>query len=348
MRGTCHFSAACAIFLVAALLPSAAFAQEVSNAGKDRCAAPNVRTDLRPDADGPPTTVTIGMQMVDLMGIDDISQTLTGDFLVVLNWTDPRLAHLKGCEILLQDIWEPGIVILNSGRKFLSLPKEAEIGAGGSVRYIQRFGGTFATYHSLRDFPFDEQNFQIWLVPFEFPGHDVELAVDENATGRRELLNISDWKIDRVKATVDVMYVETYDRYHSRYTFEIHANRITAYYVWKVILPLCLIVAMSWAVFWINPAQFGPQIGLSATAMLTLIAFLFATTNMLPALGYFTILDLFIGGATILVFLAMLQSLITSFLVSSDKVELALRMDRVSRVLFPLVFAVFVILMFSS
>ena len=70
MRGTCHFSAACAIFLVAALLPSAAFAQEVSNAGKDRCAAPNVRTDLRPDADGPPTKVTIGMQMVDLMGIE--------------------------------------------------------------------------------------------------------------------------------------------------------------------------------------------------------------------------------------------------------------------------------------
>ena len=174
----------------------------------------------------------------------------------------------------------------------------------------------------------------------------MELAVDENATGRRELLNISDWKIDRVKATVDVMYVETFDRYHSRYTFAIHADRITAYYVWKVILPLCLIVAMSWAVFWINPAQFGPQIGLSATAMLTLIAFLFATTNMLPALGYFTILDLLIGGATILVFLAMLQSLTTSSLVSNDRAQLALHLDRVSRVLFPVVFVVFVIWVF--
>jgi hypothetical protein len=142
--------------------------------------------------------------------------------------------------------------------------------------------------------------------------------------------------------------METFDRYHSRFTFEIHANRITAYYVWKVLLPLCLIVAMSWAVFWIDPAQFGTQIGLSATATLTLIAFIFATTNMLPALGYFTRLDLFIGGATILVFLALLQSLTTSFLVTNDKAELALNLDRVSRVLFPLVFVLFVILVIFS
>jgi hypothetical protein len=348
MRRICHLRAARAIFLVAALLPSAAFAQEVSNAGKDRCAAPNVRTDLRPNTDGPPTKVTIGMQMIDLMGVDDISQTLTGDFAVVLNWTDSRLAHLKGCEILLQDIWEPGITVLNSGRRFPKLPKEAEIGPGGSVRYIQRYGGTFATYHNLRDFPFDKQIFRIWLVPSESPEDDVVLTVDENATGRRELLNISNWTIDRVNVTLDNMYIETFDRYHSRFTFEIHANRITAYYVWKVLLPLCLIVAMSWAVFWIDPAQFGTQIGLSATATLTLIAFIFATTNMLPALGYFTRLDLFIGGATILVFLALLQSLTTSSLVTNDKAELALHLDRVSRVLFPLVFVVFVILVIFS
>lgn len=237
--------------------------------------------------------------------------------------------------------------MINSGRKFPKLPEEAVIGPGSSVRYVQRYGGTFATYHNLRDFPFDDQAFPIWLVPFEAEDN-VILAIDEDATGRRELLNISDWEIDRVKATVDRVYLETFDRNHSRYTFEIHANRITAYYIWKVLLPLCLIVAMSWAVFWINPARFGPQIGLSATAMLTLIAFLFATTNMLPALGYFTILDFFIGGATILVFLAMLQSLSTSFLVSNDKAELALHIDRASRVLFPLVFVAFVILMFFA
>ena len=59
--------------------------------------------------------------------------------------------------------------------------------------------------------------------------------------------------------------------YYSVYEFEITAKRISAFYVWKVILPLCLIVAMSWTVFWINPAQFGPQIGMSATSMLLVL-----------------------------------------------------------------------------
>lgn len=348
MMGTFRLRAAWAFFFLSALFPLNVFAQDVPTAEKDRCSTPNLRTDLRPNAEGPPTQVTVGVSLVDLLGIDDINQTLSGDFLVVLQWTDPRLAHLEGCEVPLQGIWEPGIVITNSGRKFPSLPREAEIGPNGSVRYIQRYGGTFATYHNLRDFPFDEQRFRIWLLPFESSEEDVVLSIDESAVGRRDLLNISDWTIGTVKAMVDRYYVTTLDQYHSRFTFEIRAERITAYYLWKVLLPLCLIVVMSWAVFWIDPAKFGPQIGLSATAMLTLIAFLFATTNMLPALGYFTVLDFFIGGATILVFLAMLQSLITSFLVSSGRAELAVLMDRVCRALFPLVFFVFLILLSLS
>ena len=346
MRETWKGLAFGALFSLATLLPGGAAAQADAPPEGDQCAVPSLRTDIRPDADGPPTEVTIGVRMIDLMGIDDISQTLTGDFAVILGWTDPRLAALEGCEIALDDIWVPGLVVVNSGRKFPSLPLEAGIGPGGTVRYVQRYGGSFSTYHNLKDFPFDTQIFRIWLLSLDFAADQVVLVPDEKAIGRRDLLNISDWIVGEVEGRVDTLFLETYEKDFSRFTFEINANRITAYYVWKVILPLCLIVAMSWAVFWINPAQFGPQIGLSATAMLTLIAFLFATTNMLPALGYFTILDLFIGGATILVFLAMLESLTTSFLVSKDKVVLAERMDRVCRFLFPLAFVGIVILVF--
>ena len=159
-------------------------------------------------------------------------------------------------------------------------------------------------------------------------------------------MNISDWTIEDVTGVIERQYVDVYDRFHLRYDFHIVAHRITAYYIWKVILPLCLIVAMSWAVFWINPAQFGPQIGLSATSMLTLIAFIFATTNMVPKLGYFTTLDLFIIGSTILVFLALLQSLTTSYLVSMGHVKLATGGDRICRFAFPLVFVAFAAVLF--
>jgi hypothetical protein len=44
----------------------------------------------------------------------------------------------------------------------------------------------------------------------------------------------------------------------------------------KVILPLCLIVLMSWAPRWIDPGQIGTNVGISTAAFLTLVAYLFA------------------------------------------------------------------------
>jgi hypothetical protein len=142
----------------------------------------------------------VGIFMVDLTEISDPNQTLTGDFAVVLNWTDRRLEHLEGCEFPLDDIWSPGLAFFNSGRLFTSRPRVVGIGPGGSVTYAQRYFGTMASYHDLRDFPFDDQTFRISLVPFEWTDKDIELTVDQTVTGRRELLNISDWEIDGVRA----------------------------------------------------------------------------------------------------------------------------------------------------
>jgi len=331
---------------VVALLSFAPFTHSDAAGPENPCAAPNLQTDIRPNADGPPTRVSVGIFMADLTGVSDPDQTLTGDFGVVQTWTDPRLDHLAGCEISLDDVWSPGLVFFNSGRLFTSRPREVGIGPGGSVTYAQRYYGTMASYHDLQDFPFDDQTFRISLLPFEWTEKDVELVVDDQVTGRRELLNISDWEILGIHSVISIRPAPARNDFTPYYDFLITAHRITGYYLWKVILPLCLIVAMSWCVFWISPELYGPQIGLSATSMLTLIAFIFATTNMVPELGYFTLLDLFIGGSTILVFLALLESLTVTYLVSSDKRMLARRIDGWSRVIFPLAFALLTVVIF--
>jgi len=310
-----------------------------ASADDDPCAAPDVRNDIRPEPNGPPTKVHVGIRLIDMMEVNDVQQTLTADLGVVLRWTDPRLATLQGCEIKVDDIWSPGIDFANAGREFPTRPKEAGIGPGGEVTYVQRYYATLATHHNLREFPFDDQTFRISMRSLEWADSDVELVVDEQTTGRREVLNISDWQIGSIVGVVSREYGDVFDEFYSRYDLEINAERNLAYYIWKVLLPLCLIVAMSWAVFWLDPAHFGPQIGLSATSMLTLIAFTFATTNMVPELGYFTRLDVFTGGSTILVFLALVQSVFTARLVAEDKTPQAARVDRWSRVAYPIAFA---------
>ena len=70
------------------------------------------------------------------------------------------------------------------------------------------------------------------------------------------------------------------------------------------------------------------------------------TTNMVPALGYFTLLDLFIGVSTILVFLALLESLAVTYLVSKDRKGLARSIDLKSRFFYPLAFLLLIIVLF--
>ena len=328
----------CAVVLCSAVVfNSTVYARSSPTALDDACQAPNVRTDVRPNAGGQPIQVTVGIYMFDLTEINDVGQNLIGDFAVVLRWVDPRLSHMEGCEIQTDNVWSPGLVFLNSGRKFPGRPKMS-IGPGGQVKYIQKYSGTFATYHKLIDFPFDKQSFRISLFSLGWWEEDVMLVVDEKVTGRHKRLNISGWIIKGVEATIGRYYDTSHEKFKSRYDFKISTERIKAYYLWKVILPLCLIVFMSWCVFWINPALYGPQIGLSATSMLTLIAFIFATTNMVPKLGYLTLLDRFIVGSTILVFLALFESLTTIYLASQEKKELAMRIDNMSRFVFPIAF----------
>ena len=343
MKYVGYFIHAAFVFGTAVLLASVASAQVNPEAEADECRDPNVQIDVRPNEDGPPTVISMGLRMVDLTEIDDVMQTLTGDFAVLLTWTDARLSRLQGCEISLDKIWSPSLVFSNSGRMISTRPREVSIGPGGRVRYLQRYFGALASYHNLRDFPFDKHRFVVSLFPIDSPENKVRLVVDETFTGRRDVLNISDWKIQSVKGEIRRAKLEAYGEFHSFYDFVITAHRFTDYYVWKIILPICLIVAMSWCVFWIPPNQSDAQIGLSATSMLTLIAFIFATTNMVPELGYATRLDIFIIGSTILVFLALVQSTYTSYIFVSDKKGVIPRLDRVCRVSFPLVFVVFLV-----
>jgi hypothetical protein len=99
-----------------------------------------------------------------------------------------------------------------------------------------------------------------------------------------------------------------------------------------------LIVAMSWTVFWLNPEQFGPQIGIATTSMLTLIAYRFMVGGSLPMVSYLTRMDYFIFGSMILVFITLVQAVVTSILVNSERTTLAKRIDRWCRCIFPIGF----------
>jgi hypothetical protein len=115
-------------------------------------------------------------------------------------------------------------------------------------------------------------------------------------------------------------------------------TRRGGYYIGKVIIPLVMIVAMSWVVFWMDPRESGVQISVAITAILTLIAYRFAIGTNVPKLEYMTRLDLFILGSSLLVFASLIQAMITSAFAKTDRYPKAREIDLWCRCLFPIVF----------
>jgi cadmium resistance protein CadD (predicted permease) len=95
---------------------------------------------------------------------------------------------------------------------------------------------------------------------------------------------------------------------------------------------------MSWAVFWVNPQNLSPQLQLAGTSMLTLIAYQFTVNDLLPRVGYLTSMDQYVLSSSLLVFLALVEALITGRLASTGRAAAAEMLDRVSRWLFPVTY----------
>src|SRR6266478_7482487 len=299
----------------------------------------------RPGADDGPTRVSIGIWMVDITSIDSAQQSFTAEMALVLRWKDPRLAHTGNGVVRypLEQVWHPRIAVVNEtnsvSRKF---PDLVEVEPDGRVTYRQRYAGAFTQPLRLRSFPFDRQTFRLQFVAVRYRPNEVQFVPDQDwidnglkqAGGIAPSITLPDWTIENWN-TKSLSYALAPGFEYSGYAFEFTASRNAQHYVWKVILPLVLIVMMSWAVFWIDPVTSNSQISIAVTSMLTLIAYRYAVDTQVPRLPYMTRIDLFFLVSTLLVFFSLIEVLVTTILDNNHRKKQAQTIDHYCRIIFP-------------
>ena len=311
----------------------------------------------RPAADFGPTQVSVGTWVVDISNIDSAQQNFTADIVVVLRWKDARLAH-TGAGVVhyaLDQIWNPRVGIANETSSVVrKLPEAAEVEPDGTVLYRQRYVGSFTQSLRLQSFPFDRQAFRVQLVAIRYRPDEVAFVPDENwirdglqqAAGISPSVTLPDWTLEKWDTKART-YALTPGMQHSGYIFEFTASRNVQHYILKVILPLILIVMMSWSVFWTDPTSSNTQFSIAVTSMLTLIAYRYAVDSQLPRLPYMTRIDLFFLVSTLLVFFSLIEVLVTTILDNNQQTERAKRIDRYCRAIFPAMFAIASIAIFG-
>jgi len=297
----------------------------------------------RPGTAGP-TDVGVGLFLNDVVALDDVTQSLTADLFLILRWTDTRLADPgRGssqavCTLPREAMWTP-VVQARGLRESESLYQDiSAIDAAGTVTFARRVIAEIAVPFDLRDFPFDRHTLAIEVETVFSSVDEVRLVPLDELSGIAERLSITGWILGVPTVAVDIQPAPRLQIDHSVFRFAVEMRRESYFYIWKAIVPLTLIIFMSWAVFWIDPQQIA-RIGLAATAILTLIAYQFALAGMLPRISYLTRADRFTLSSSILVFLALMEAVIASRLMRQGRVEASDRLDQYSRVAFPVALA---------
>ncbi len=293
----------------------------------------------RPDPEGVPTKVKIGLYVFDIATLEDARQVFTADFRLVLRWYDPRLAEKtkEMRQFPIQDIWNPLTSIMNRRDLRPLYPDLAHVDPEGHVLYSQRFIGTLTVPLNLKNFPEDKHKLYIRTQSY-YGAEDVQFIIDEDLTGWADVLSIPDWDVSQGEAKIMTGYSALQKRDLAQMEFSFKIQRFLGFYLWKIIIPLSLIVFMSWGVFWVDPARLEAQLGLSATAVLTLFAFQFAITNLIPRVSYLTRMDRFTMMCSLLIFFALIVALTTSYCAKKNWIPRAVLINRTARVLFPLIF----------
>ena len=198
-----------------------------------------------------------------------------------------------------------------------------------------------ANDYKLNAFPFDRQflNFK-----FSFWGHPINLTEDSrlgyqigsDSYSERYLEEFSkkgkilEWHL---KGYETKNYIQNDPNYgiSDGINYIITLEREYKYYIFKIILPMILILAVCWSVFWINPKEIESKLTITIVCLLSLIAYNFVIDEDLPKLGYLTVMDYMVLLSYIYATIPNFISIASFRFWERKKMKLCLKIDKQCR-----------------
>jgi hypothetical protein len=287
------------------------------------------------------------LKITDLSDIDEVTSSFRFEGAADFRFCDPRSAfdaaaagretlHFLGMHVD-DPIWNVELHIANGVGAVEVTRRLIEIDADGSIRLTGYFNSKVASSFDLRFFPFDRQELTIFIESFTYDNQIVELvSTDEHVSLSKEIYP-TEWQLDGIRAHVEDAVNPRNRIPFSRAVVSIDITREWGFYLFKLWIPLSLIVALSWSVFWMPTESLANRIRFASTAFLTIVAYQFAVAGNLPKVAYLTLMDQLMIGSFVLIALSALASMMYVQIREVDP-DRAVRFDARCRWLFPLAY----------
>jgi hypothetical protein len=286
-----------------------------------------------------PIQVGVGLRMDQISEVNQRGENfgVVGD--LTLEWLDPAFAFNPDtchCAVKVMDSGQfeafvasnhlrwPRFIFFNQQGKRWTQGEVFRIYPDGKVTYYERFTATLqAPDFDFKRFPLDTQQFFIRLQGLN-PEEDYRFVHLPESPGLGKQLGEEEWYITKHDTNVSSVIIAE-DTSASLFSFRFLSQRHLSYYIFRIFVPLLLIIAVSWVSFFLQ--DYAKRVDISGANLLVFIAFNFTIGSDLPRLGYLTLLDTMLIVAFVVTTLTVICNVALKRLDTAGKTELAKKID---------------------
>jgi hypothetical protein len=302
-----------------------------------------------------PTVVRIGLVIRNIAAIDEVKETWQVTGLLIAKWTDRSLRYRpRERGHLFRDlpatIWKPAFEFTNevtpANFRFVDFYAEPD----GTIVYTQTFSATLSTSLDLRRFPFDSQRLPIVI---QAEGDDIDRTIlkpdsQNSALPNRSYAGLAQWV--PLSLTERIGTVAGSAGRATDVEFGLKVARKPKSYILKFIVPLLLLVIISWVTFWLSHEEFKTkdQLQSAVSTLLIIVAFNITASSLLPRTEYITYIDALLFTCFIFVFISIATIVGTHLLQTRRSESSALFVRRLAGIALPVSFVITQVILFFA
>jgi len=295
--------------------------------------------------------VKVGLKLEQIVNIDQPNEIMNDVGTLKLEWTDPALAfNPDDCNCtsrmytetsysdFLKDVkgkW-PDFTFFNQQGNRWAQNRLIEVESNGHVTYLERFSSNFQIDFDWTAFPFDTQDFYL-KVDMLYPEEDYVFVpmegfdeIDPNHGEDEFILTGFDTQISSVISSTQAPI--------SRFTFHFSAPRHLDYYIFRIFVPILLIISVSYITFFLK--DYGRRIEIATGNLLLFIAFSWSLGDNYPRMGYLTFVDAIMAITFFINTLVVALNVYYKWLENNDQREKADRLEAPMNYIYPLAYLI--------
>jgi Neurotransmitter-gated ion-channel ligand binding domain len=295
--------------------------------------------------------VMVGLKLQQIVNIDQPNEIMNDVGTLRLDWTDPALAfNPDSCNCtskvytendfnaFLTDVggkWPDFTFFNQQGNRWI-LNRIIQVESNGHVNYLERFSTNFQLDFDWTAYPFDRQDFYI-KVDMLFSENEYIFVPLDNFSAI-DPLNGED---EFILTTFDTQVgTETSSRLvpTSRFTFHFSAPRHLSYYIFRLFVPILLIITVSYITFFLK--DYSRRIEIATGNLLLFIAFSFSLGENYPRMGYLTFMDAIMATTFIINTVVVVMNVYFKWLEQNDERAKADRLEAPMNYLYPLAYLI--------